>query len=324
MLPHCGGGVDHERDADQCQLDLLEVRLSVTRFRVGVGRCRDCGRRLQGRHPEQTSDALGAAASHVGPLAKACSNWLHYGLGLSFAKCARLLTRLGIDVSAGAICQAAQRTGTDLVPVYAEIVRRVNDAGMAVADETGWRVGGRSAWLWVATTEEATAYNVANGRGFEEATDILHEDFDGVVVRDGWAPYRRYTNTAHQTCLAHLIRRCDEPTCRPGPGRPLARWATPSSRPWPPVTSTRRAGPRSSRTWPRRLELLATQPQGHHEVTKLVNHLQGEADALFTFWPARASTPPTGGGNRPSGRPWSTARSGAATGPGEGPPPRAR
>ena len=33
-------------------------------------------------------------------------------------------------------------------------------------------------------------------------------DFAGVLVRDGWAPYRRFTAAAHQTCLAHLLRRC--------------------------------------------------------------------------------------------------------------------
>lgn len=283
--PHCGGGVDHERDAEQFQLDLPEVRPRVTRFRVGVGRCRDCGRRVQGRHPEQSSDALGAAASQVGPLTKAWANWLHYGLGLSFAKCARLLARLGIDVSAGAICQAAQRTGGDLVPVHAEIVRRVNDAEMVVADETGWRVGGRSAWLWVATTEEATAYNVADGRGFEQATDLLDEDFDGVLVRDGWAPYRRYTKAAHQTCIAHLLRRCDELVADlPAGFRETPRQVGDILGQALAARGLDEAGrAKVIEDLAERLELLATQPQGHHEVTKLVNHLHREADALFTF-----------------------------------------
>ena len=29
-------------------------------------------------------------------------------------------------------------------------------------------------------------------------------------MRDGWAPYRQFTQAAHQTCLAHLLRRCRE------------------------------------------------------------------------------------------------------------------
>lgn len=283
--PHCGGDVEAERTEDQWQVDLPDARPSVTRFRVEVGRCRSCRRRVQGRHPEQASDALGAAASQVGPVAKAWAAWLHYGLGLSFAKCAQLLARLGIDVTAGALCQAAQSTGTDLVPVHTDIVRRVNDAEMVVMDETGWRVGGRSAWLWVATTEAATAYNVAHGRGFEQACDLVEEDYEGVVVRDGWAPYRRYTAAAHQTCTAHLLRRCDEMV------EDLPAWA--------------RGTPRTVRDLlheglaardlddagraavvedlSERVELLGEQAHGHDECRKLVAHLTREAPALFTF-----------------------------------------
>ncbi len=65
--PDCGGEVEHERDAEQFQTDVPEVRPTLTRFTVGVGRSTRCKRRVQGRHPEQTSDALGAAASQIGP-----------------------------------------------------------------------------------------------------------------------------------------------------------------------------------------------------------------------------------------------------------------
>lgn len=184
--PDCGGDVVEERVADQYQVDLpVEPVARSTQFRVSVGRCVSCRRRVQGRHPEQASDALGAAESQVGPGAKAWAAWLHYGLGLSFAKCSQLLGRLGVNVTAGAFCQGAQSTGTALVPVHNEIVRRINGAPTLVADETGWRVGGSGAWLWVATTPEATAYVVAAGRGFAEACLLVEQDYAGTVVRDG-------------------------------------------------------------------------------------------------------------------------------------------
>jgi transposase len=70
--PDCGGGIEHERDAEQCQTDLPALPPpSTTRFKVAVGPCKNCGRRVQGRHPEQTSDALGAAGAQIGPNAKA-------------------------------------------------------------------------------------------------------------------------------------------------------------------------------------------------------------------------------------------------------------
>jgi transposase len=31
-----------------------------------------------------------------------------------------------------------------------------------------------------------------------------------VLERDGWAPYRQFAKASHQTCLAHLLRRCRE------------------------------------------------------------------------------------------------------------------
>jgi transposase len=64
-----------------------------------VGRCRSCGRRVQPRHPEQTSDALGAAGAQLGPRAVALAAWLSKGLGVPAVKIARLLGQLGLGVT---------------------------------------------------------------------------------------------------------------------------------------------------------------------------------------------------------------------------------
>ena len=101
--------------------------------------------------------------------------------------------RLGIVTAAGALCQAAERSAcTDLVPVHQELLRRANSSPVVVMDETGWRVGGKSAWLWEATNAELTLYWVAKGRGFDQACEVVEAGYAGTIVRDGWAPYRRY------------------------------------------------------------------------------------------------------------------------------------
>ena len=64
--PDCGGAVALDRVASQYQEDLPEVRPLVRRFDIEVGHCSQCQRRVQGRHPLQTSDALGAAQRAVG------------------------------------------------------------------------------------------------------------------------------------------------------------------------------------------------------------------------------------------------------------------
>jgi transposase len=45
------------------------------------------------------------------------------------------------------------------------------------------------------------------GAGSKKWPGVLGADFTGVLVRDGWAPYRRFRAAVHQTCLAHLLRR---------------------------------------------------------------------------------------------------------------------
>jgi transposase len=77
-------------------------------------------------------------------------------------------------------------------------------------DETGWRVGGRRAWLWAFAGRQVTVYRIAAGRGFDDAAAVLGAGYAGVLEREGWAPYRKFTAAAHQTCVAHLLRRVGE------------------------------------------------------------------------------------------------------------------
>lgn len=283
--PGCGGTVVLEREEGQFQIDMPPVRPVVTRFRVQVGRCSGCRRRVQGRHPEQTSDALGAAGSQVGPETKAFAAWLHYELGLSFGKCAKVLARHGIEVTAGALCQAAQTTGELLAPIQAEIGRRLNEAKVVTADETGWRVNGRSAWLWLATADGLTVYNVAEGRGYAEACEVLDPDYAGVLVRDGWAPYRAFEQATHQSCCAHLLRRAvemidDNPGWARGTPRQVKGMLGEAlaARDLTPAEQATVAADMIDR-----IELLADQAHPHDPNRRLVKHLHNERHALFTF-----------------------------------------
>jgi len=62
------------------------TRVVVRRFDIHVGRCNRCRRRVQGRHPLQTSDALGAAAAQLGAHVLALVVVLNKQLCLSFGK----------------------------------------------------------------------------------------------------------------------------------------------------------------------------------------------------------------------------------------------
>jgi transposase len=208
----CGGELEFEREADQYQEDILvPVRAHVRLFRVGIGRCRRCGKRAQGRHPLQTSDALGAAGAQVGPHALALAAQLNKELGLPLAKAARVLFELcGLKVTAGGLHQALARLAGAAAPTYGALIEGVRNSPAVAADETGWRVAGTRQWLWVFVGEGVSVYLIAEGRGYEQAKIVLGAEFDGFLERDGWAPYRRFEHATHQTCVAHLLRRASE------------------------------------------------------------------------------------------------------------------
>jgi transposase len=210
--PCCGGELDLERVADQYQEDIVvPVRAHVRRFRVEVGRCRRCRRRAQGRHPLQTSDALGAAGAQVGPHAVALAAQLNKELGLPVSKVARVLSELcGLQITAGGLHQALARLAGAAGPTYQALIEGVRASLAVAADETGWRVCGIRQWLWVFVGDGVTVYLIADGRGYDQASVVLGADFSGVLERDGWAPYRRFEHASHQTCVAHLLRRCSE------------------------------------------------------------------------------------------------------------------
>lgn len=208
--PCCGGDLEFEREADQYQEEIVEVLTHKRRLRVAVGRCRSCGKRAQGRHPLQTSDALGAAGSQIGPRAIAIAAWLNKDLGLPMSKVRQVLGLLGLQVTAGGLHHALGRLAGAAAPTCQALVLTVRQSAAVAADETGWRVGGRRQWLWVFVGDGVTVYLIAPGRGYEQAASVLGDAFGGVLERDGWAPYRRFADARHQTCVAHLLRRAGD------------------------------------------------------------------------------------------------------------------
>jgi len=209
--PRCGSRhVDHQRIERQYQTE-IPTRAIHRRFNVAVGRCACCGTRVQGRHPLQTSDALGCCASQLGADAQALIVHLNKRAGLSHAKIAELFQScFGIELSRAGACQAVLRAARRCRGEYGRIVAHVRASDMVTPDETGWRIGGRSAWLHAAATDDAAAYLIAPERGFDASERLLGADYAGVLVHDGWAPYLRFHRASHQACLAHLLRRCCE------------------------------------------------------------------------------------------------------------------
>ncbi|HEY1186899.1 MAG TPA: IS66 family transposase [Gemmata sp.] len=205
--PHCQGHLVETGTADQFQTEIPRRPL-IRKFRVHIGRCNGCGQRTQGRHPLQTSDALGAAASQIGPDAQAAAAILHTQMGLSHGKVAAVFrTLFGITLTRGASAQIGLRAAARLEPDYQLVLGDMRVSEQVAADETGWRIGGHPAWLHAWVGDRATGYAIDSQRSADVLKRVIGRDWAGVLSHDGFSSYDRFEGAIHQQCLAHVLYR---------------------------------------------------------------------------------------------------------------------
>jgi transposase len=180
------------------------------RFNVQVGTCDACRRLVAGRHVLQTSVARGAAASQLGPQIHALLALLNKELGLSHGKSVKLLRTLfpELHLARATSVRSTLRTADRCAPAYEQLRGELRGASEVAPDETGWRVGGRSAWLHAFVSRRETCYVVDPTRSHAPAEQLLGLAWSGTLVHDGWSVYDRFQQAAHQQCVRHLQRRC--------------------------------------------------------------------------------------------------------------------
>jgi transposase len=84
---------------------------------------------------------------------------------------------------------------------FADAIRdQVAAAPVKHMDETGFRIGGKTQWLHIASTVWLTFYRTAAKRG------SLLNNVTGIVVHDHWKPYYTMTGVLHALCNAHHLR----------------------------------------------------------------------------------------------------------------------
>lgn len=206
--PDCGGPLADMNEHEQFEIDIPKVRPKITRYVTHSGYCSQCRRRVRSRHPEQISEATGAAGVLIGPRAKALGADLKHRLGVPYAKISELMqVAFGLDFTRSGACQADARLAQQARPVYEELIELISQSAIVHADETGWRIGTLSAWLWVFTNRQITVYTVEESRGHEVVVEILGQEFAGILSSDCFAAYdhQSLANWLKQKCLGHIL-----------------------------------------------------------------------------------------------------------------------
>ena len=207
--PDCGGTVVEDAVHEQYQEDIPRpIETIVTQFNVHVGHCVDCTIRVQGRHPEQNSDALGAASVQLGPTILGLAAELKHDMGVSYGKVARFLhLTFGLTAERSGFARADQRLAQRFAPTYADLQKQMRQSEVAHSDETGWRVGGHSAWLWVLANDQLSLYVIDPHRDHTVVERMLGQEYAGVLITDCFRAYDPLPYKKSK-CAGHLLKRC--------------------------------------------------------------------------------------------------------------------
>ena len=79
-------------------------------------------------------------------------------------------------------------------------------------DETGWRVRGQKAWMWIMANEESTVYWAAESRG-KGIFEGMYGNSNAKSMHDGYSLYKSVAGEENSlNCWAHVLRFAHEET----------------------------------------------------------------------------------------------------------------
>ena len=204
--PGCGGQLQRcQRTRTRTVEDILEdLRTAVTEHTIHRDYCPACKKHVEPIVPDALPNAK------IGNRAVALSAWLHYGVGVSISQVQELLGgQFQTDLSAGGLVAAWQRLAEVLEPWYVQLGLDAKGSAVLHADETGWRMNGKTWWLWCFANRITCYYMLDPSRGSPALEKFFAEAFDGVLVTDFWAAYDAFSRE-RQCCLVHLLRELEK------------------------------------------------------------------------------------------------------------------
>ena len=200
--PDCGGKL---KPCDETRTryteDIPDIQPEATEHVFHRGWCPTCKKQVEPVVP----DALPKA--HLGNRVLVLSAWLHYALGNTLSQIVEVFNfHLQMKITSGGLVQMWYRLQAILYPWYEQIQQEALRSAVLHADESGWRVNGKTHWLWCFTTKNLAFYMIDRSRGEPALRKFFVEEFQGTLVSDFWSAYNAVVCAARQGCLVHLLR----------------------------------------------------------------------------------------------------------------------
>lgn len=201
--PDCHGklrrtGDTRSRRSEDIPEDLKPV---ITEDIVHRDYCPQCKKRVEPKIP----DVLPRCT--LGNRTLVLSALLHFLQGLTISQIVDTFNfHLRMKVTAGGLVQMWHRLADLLFTWYEQIHQESLGSAKLHADETGWRVSGKTHWLWCFANSENVFYMIDRSRGSPALQKFFTKAFEGTLITDFWSPYDAVVCADKQKCWPHLLR----------------------------------------------------------------------------------------------------------------------
>ncbi len=203
VCPDCHGklrrtGETRQRRSEDIPEDLKPV---ITQDTLHRDYCPACKKRVEPKLP----DVLPRCT--LGNRTLVLSAMLHFLQGLTISQIVDTFNfHLRMKVTPGGLVQMWHRLADLLFAWYEQIHRESLESSKLHADETGWRVGGKTHWLWCFASDQSVFYMIDRSRGSPALLKFFTEAFEGTLITDFWSPYDTVVCADKQKCWPHLLR----------------------------------------------------------------------------------------------------------------------
>jgi len=176
----------------------------ITKYKIERKYCRDCKKIVEAN----VEDAL--PNSRFGLKVMLLVVFMKMGLALPSQKIIKMLeSQYNLTISDGEIYKMLEQVARAFGAHYKELQQKIRDAAVKHLDETGWRINGKSHWLWIFINKEVALYAVRKQRSSSVPIKVLGKQKDKVIVDDRYNAYNvlaKKTKCNLQLCWTHLLR----------------------------------------------------------------------------------------------------------------------
>ena len=206
---HCAAKLDAQssRLVGRHQVaELPVVAVTLSEHQSFACRCECCGKETRGSIPAEI------AASTTGPrLSAAIGLFGAWVKGSRRAVAEVVADVLGCPIALGSISAREAELSQALAQPYEQLVTRVAAAPVKYVDETGWKLHGKSRWLFVAATGRESIFRIEKSRTYPAFLRLLGEQVsdkpaEGVICSDRFGIYDLWPLKRRGLCWAHLKR----------------------------------------------------------------------------------------------------------------------